>query len=333
MSRSPAIAEAIEDTPQVRSSDGELPDVLVWHSAATDYRRALMRRLPGVRVTAMQPSSRALSSENAGILLAWTLPESALTQLPSLRWLHATGAGVEHLIDRPDLAAEVRVTRSLGRFGVQVAEYTLGYLLHLLIGIEGYRRDQDRALWEKRDRPLLTDMTVGVLGLGSLGGVVAERLSALGVNVLGLCRSGKPRPHVSRVFSPDNWRSMLPLCDALVLTTPLTPQTHGMLDAAALAALPAGAVLVNVARGELVDERALLESVRQGRLRAAVLDVFDREPLPADSPLWTEPRIWVTPHVAAPSEVDLVADEFAINYSRFIDGAPLVNLVDRERGY
>ncbi len=177
------------------------------------------------------------------------------------------------------------------------------------------------------------DVTPSVLGLGSLGGVVAERLSALGVNVLGLCRSGKPRPHVSRVFSPDNWRSMLPLCDALVLTTPLTPQTHGMLDAAALAALPAGAVLVNVARGELVDERALLESVRQGRLRAAVLDVFDREPLPADSPLWTEPRIWVTPHVAAPSEVDLVADEFAINYSRFIDGAPLVNLVDRERGY
>ena len=135
-------------------------------------------------------------------------------------------------------------------------------------------------------------------------------------------------PHVRRVFTPGDWRAMLPHCDALVLAVPLTDETRGMIDAAALAALPATAVLVNVARGALVDEDALLQALRDGRLGAAVLDTLTEEPLPP-----AEPRAWITPHVAGPSEIEPIADEFADNYRRFARGAGLENVVDRRLGY
>ncbi len=291
-----------------------------------------MRRLPGVPVEVRSGSVRASPSE-ARALLAWSLPPGALTQLPALEWIQVMGAGVDHIIGRDDLSASVQVTRSLGRFGAQMAEYVIGYLLHQLIAIEDYRRDQDRGAWEGQARPLLQDAHIGVLGLGSTGQVVAERLAAFGAEVSGLCRKARPVPHVRHVYDARNWKQMLPTCDGLVLTLPLTPETRGMIDADALQLMPSGAVLINVARGALIDEEALLHALREGVIGAAVLDVFEQEPLPSESPLWTEPRAWVTPHIAGPSEIDSIADEFAENYRRFVDGGALAHLVDLQRGY
>ena len=126
---------------------------------------------------------------------------------------------------------------------------------------------------------------------------------------------------------------MLPLCDALVIAAPLTPESENKVDSEALQALPRGATLINVARGRLVEEKALLESLRSGQLGAAVLDVFAEEPLDPDSPLWEEPRAWLTPHIAAPTENEPLADDFAANYGRFVAGQPLRHEVDRQRGY
>lgn len=306
--------------------------ILVWHSEAEDYRRAILQRLPGVPVEARSGSGRAKPSE-ARVLLTWSLPPGALTQLPALEWIQVMGAGVDGLVGRDDLSPSVQVTRSLGRFGDQMAEYVVGYLLHQMIAIEDYRRNQDRGVWESQPRPLLQDAHVGVIGLGSIGQVVAARLAALGAEVSGVCRQARPVPHVSHVYDARNWRQMLPACDALVLTLPLTPESRGMIDADALAQLPPGAVLINVSRGALIDEEALVLALRDGVLGAAVLDVFEQEPLPEESALWTEPRAWVTPHVAGPSELDSIADEFADNYRRFVEGKPLAHLVDCQRGY
>ena len=266
-------------------------------------------------------------------MLAWALPPDAFIQLPRLRWLQATGAGVDELLGRADLPEDVRVTRSLGRFGIQAAEYTVGYLLHWLLRLEDYRRNQDRGVWRQLARPLLADRTVGIIGLGTVGAAIAERLTAFGTTVIGVCRTARPLPNVKRVYAMEDWRRMLPACDALVLAVPLTESTRGMIDEDALRALPAGSALVNVARGAIVQADALLATLRDGHLAAAVLDVFDQEPLPPDSPLWTEPRAWLTPHVAAPSEIEPIADEFAANYQRFIDGESLHNEVGRSRGY
>lgn len=316
-----------KDAPEAR------PPILVWHPRADQYRTAILDRLGSVHVEAWGESTRPATRSVAEVLLAWQLPPQALTRLPHLRWLQATAAGVDQLLDREDLAESVTLTRSLGRFGVQAAEYVVGYLLQHLLGVDAYGRDQEAGRWQPRDRPLLADMTVGVLGLGSLGATIADRLAAFGAEVIGICRHGRPADSVRRVVAAERWRSALPYCQALVLAVPLTAATRGMVDAEALGHLPPGALLINVARGELVDETALLEALRSGHLGGAVLDVFATEPLPSDSPLWSEPGARLTPHIAGPSEIDSIADEFAANYRRWLAGQTLDNVVDRARGY
>lgn len=311
----------------------ELPPVVVWHRRAEEYRRALAPRLPGVRIETVSGLRASQGAFDARVLLTWTIPPGELQRFPQLQWVQSSGAGVDHLLVRDDLGPGVLVTRSLGRFGAQTAEYVIGYLLSLLLGVETYRRDQDRAVWRPRARPLLRDLTVGIVGLGSLGSEIAEKLDRMGAQVLGVCRQPRPVPHVQRVFPADGWRDMLPHCGALVLAAPLTAETRGMVDAEALAALPPEAALINISRGALIDEKALLGALRAARLQAAVLDTFETEPLAPESQLWTEPRAWITPHVAGPSEVEPIAEEFADNYRRFAAGAEMANMVDRELGY
>ncbi|MGD8331385.1 MAG: D-2-hydroxyacid dehydrogenase, partial [Acidobacteriota bacterium] len=263
----------------------------------------------------------------------WKVPAGALRHLPRLRWVQVSGAGVDHFLQREDLAPGVLLTRSLGRFGVQVAEYVVGYLLHHLLAVDRYRERQRQRLWEREERPLLADRTVGVIGLGSLGLPIARLLTAMGTRVVGVRRSPDAVDGIEETLPAANWRHLLPRCEALVLAAPRTSETVGMIDSAALAALPRGAVLVNVARGDLIDEAALLDALDSGHLGAAVLDVFTVEPLPRDNPLWRHPRAVITPHIAAPSEPELIADEFAENYRRFVAGRELINEVDRGRGY
>lgn len=320
-------------TVSTRDAPAARPPILVWHPRADQYRTAIHDRLGSVHVEAWGESVRPGTHSVAEVMLAWRLPPRGLDRVPHLRWLQATGAGVDHLIDREDLPDSVTLTRSLGRFGIQAAEYVVGYLLHHLLAIDAYRRDQEAGRWQARPRPLLADMTVGVMGLGSLGSVIAERLTAFGAEVIGICRHGRPVDSVRRVVPADRWRSALPYCQALVLALPLTDSTRAIVDAEALRHLPPGALLINVARGELVDDAALVEALRSGHLGGAVLDVFPTEPLPADDPLWAEPGARITPHVAGPSEIDSIADEFADNYQRWLAGEALSNVVDRQRGY
>jgi len=314
------------------------PQVIVWHAQAEAYRDALLERLPGARVDAITSdregaTERAPSLDPAAVLWTWKVPEGILPRMPSLEWIQVTGAGVDHFLGTDGLRPDVVITRSLGRFGVQVAEYVVGQLLAHLLDVTGYRERQLEHRWDRRDRPLLADRTVGVVGLGSLGLPIARALAAMGARVLGVRHSEGDVETVDEVFSFDRWRSMLPRCDALVLAAPKTSRTVGMVDAEALAALPRGAVLINVARGDLVDDDALLAALDAGDLAAAILDVFRTEPLPDDHPLWSHPRAWVTPHIAAPSEIGPMVDEFVENYRRFVAGEPLLNVVDRERGY
>lgn len=313
--------------------------ILVWHERQKAYREALEPLLEGVEVRGLdrpgdgRPDAGEVPGEGVAALVTWDLPAGCLDLLPDLAWVQLTGAGVDHFLGRADLAADVRLTRSLGRFGQQVAEYVLGFLLADLVGIDAYRSRQELRRWKQDARPLLADRTVGVVGLGSLGGRLAVVLSAVGATVVGVNRSGRAVAGTDRVLPFARWRGALPGLDALVLAAPLTPETRRMVDAGALSRLAEGATLVNVGRGELVDEEALLEALRSGRLRRAVLDVFATEPLPEDHPLWTAPGAVITPHVAAPSEPAPIAREIAENYRRLVAGEPLVNEVDRRRGY
>ncbi len=257
------------------------PRIAVWHADAENYARALRERLPGAildAIAAADHETGSIDRDTAGaaaaisraeVLLAWKVPAGVLSSMPALRWVQVSGAGVDHFLEAADLPSTVLLTRSLGRFGRQVAEYVVGYLLHHLLGIHTYRRQQRAHRWRRGKRPLLADCTVGIIGLGSLGQPTARALSRLGTRVLGARRSPGAVDGVDRVFTRENWLEMLPDCNALVLAAPKTAETRGMIDAQALAALPPGAVLINVARGDIVDEAALLAALETGHLGAA----------------------------------------------------------------
>jgi phosphoglycerate dehydrogenase-like enzyme len=174
-----------------------------------------------------------------------------------------------------------------------------------------------------------------IVGVGGIGQAIAERAAAFGMRVYGSRRTPRPTPGIELVVGADGWRELLPAADYIVVAAPLTAETRGMIDAAALAAMKPTAYLINIARGAVLDEPALLAALRAGRLAGAALDTFEPEPLPADSALWAMPNVTITPHATAHSP-RMHARQLALyveNLVRFRDGQPLLNVVDKAAGY
>ncbi|MEJ2540629.1 MAG: D-2-hydroxyacid dehydrogenase [Gemmatimonadota bacterium] len=283
---------------------------------------------------------------DARVYMGFGIASQVLEAAPKLEWVHSGSAGVTSSLTPEMLRRrEVVFTNTAGVHGPPMAEAALGMILHFFRGFDLAVRNQADRRWNTApfyaaDAPLreLSESTVGILGLGGVGGEVAWRCRALGARVLGLRQNAGPGPKgVEVVHGADGLDLLLSQSDALVVTAPDTPRTRGLLDAAALDRMKPGAVLVNVARGSIVDEEALVECLRDGRLRGAGLDVFDSEPLPADSPLWTLPNVLITPHVSPVTrhfwrrEADLVLH----NLRCLVEGRveAMRNVVDRDAGY
>ncbi len=296
--------------------------------------------------------------EDADVYMGLGVPGAVLERGPRLRWVHSGSAGVggsltPELLGRP----EVTFTNSAGIHAPPMAEAVVGMLLHFARGFDLAARGQAEGRWVQEafypaDAPVseLAGATVGLLGYGGVGREVARRVVPLGARVLALRRRPPPTPYedvpslVEGVTFPGaaqllhgarGLETLLEASDHLVLCAPETDETRGLVDAAALARMKPGAVLVNVGRGALVDEAALVAALREGRLRGAGLDVFASEPLPGGHPLWSLPNVLLTPHVTAVSrgfwrrETALLEE----NLARFAEGRPLLNVVDRAAGY
>ncbi len=295
------------------------------------------------------PSPEALAAvRGAEVYLGYGLPPAlfeAATAAPEgrLRWAHSGAAGVGGALHPAMRDSGVVLTNSAGIHAEPMADTVLAYVLHFARGLDFAVRAQAERRWDKgpfdaADTPLreLEELTLGIVGLGGIGRAVARRAAALGMRVLATRRrEGEGPPGVEVLRGDGALHRLLERSDVLVVTVPETPGTRGMIGAAELDRLPPGAVLVNVARGRVVDEEALVAALRAGRLRGAALDVFAREPLPPGSPLWTLPNVLVTPHVSGTShrfwrrETDLIVD----NVRRYLAGAPLLNTVDKHAGY
>lgn len=258
------------------------------------------------------------------------------THAPRARLVHSISAGVERYLPLDWLPSGSVLTNSSGIHADQAREYTTWALLALHAGLPGMVRAQRDARWERKLTGLIAGKELVVLGLGGLGRAVAEAALALGLNVTAITRSGRPSPTM-RVFPMEKLDALLPTADFLVAACPLTPATHGLIDARAIVRLPATAAIVNIARGPVVDTAALCAALRHGRLAGAVLDVFDTEPLPADSPIWDTPNLLVTPHISCDAP-DCIARSLRIlgrNMKRLADGlvGELENRVDDKLGY
>jgi D-2-hydroxyacid dehydrogenase (NADP+) len=291
---------------------------------------------PRVRVIRVTDRTTWLEeAQDAEIIMGFRPLRDAAVRSQHLRWVHALGAGVEHLCE--DVAGtEILVTNSHIHGGT-IADHVFAFILgHTRRMREAYDfQTARRWVHEELVAVSLAGRTMGILGLGTIGVQVARRAVSFGMRAVGTKRHPKPIPGVDRVWPPEGIDGVLREASVLVLTLPLTPATREVLGAREIALLPEGAFVVNVARGGLVNEPALLAGLRSGHLGGAGLDVFAEEPLPPDSPLWTTPRLMITPHVAgdSPGYMDGMIPLFCENLGRYLAGHPLENVVDPAQGY
>jgi phosphoglycerate dehydrogenase-like enzyme len=271
----------------------------------------------------------------AEVLLAFDVPIGLSQIAPSLRWVQAIGAGVDHFRGAR-LPANVTLTTAAGVAAAPIAEFVLGRLLAVWKRFDELAELQQRHEWRPAYGRSLSGLTLGLVGLGAIGTAIAQRSRAFGLRVLAVRRNATlGSSDVDEVYGPDGLHALLGRCDAVVLCAPATEETRDLFDERAFAAMRPGAIFCNVARGSLVDEAALLASLASGHLGAAVLDVTRQEPLPAESPLWTAPRLYLSPHSSASIDryIDSLFELFAANLARYVAGQPLRNVVTLPDGW
>jgi len=279
----------------------------------------------------------AESMRDAEVLLTWDLPTSNLAATaPKLKWIHCIGAGVEHLCPMDWVPAGVTITNNKGAHADKAGEFALMAVLMLHNRMPAILTNQRRAAWNSLFSTPIAGKTVGLIGVGSIGGGAAAQLARLPVHLIGVSRHGRAHPQVHEMVAMDRLDDVLPRMDYIFVSLPSTPETRGLFSRARLQALKAGAGIVNVGRAATFDYAALADLLAAGHLSGAIVDVFDEEPLPVDSPLWTAPNFVVTPHVSADdgdSYVAITLELFFANLRRYLDGRPLRNVVRPELGY
>ena len=271
-----------------------------------------------------------------GFRLKPTTLHCVLAAAPKLRWQHTPSAGVNHILTPTFIERDIILTNSAGVYGIPIAEFVMAFILNHAKQMSFLRtlQAQHKWSWEVQVQEL-TGAKLLIIGAGSIGCAIALRASVFGMRVWGVRRSPQPQPGFERVVGVDEWRELLPEADFVVVATPLTPDTKGMIDAAALRSMQASAYLINIARGAVVDEAALLVALTSGWIAGAGLDTFSTEPLPSDSLFWSLPNVFITPHCSAATSqtIQRIVDLFLDNLTRYHQGQPLKNVVDKQAGY
>lgn len=297
----------------------------------TDPLLAMLDALPeGTRIAAgnrMEAFTDA--APRADVILNWTGSRELLQQVwrraPRVRWVHSRSAGLDELLF-PELAASaVPLTNARGVFSEILGEFVIAAALFFAKGLRRMVRSQEAGLWDQFDTVQVAGQTMGVIGLGDIGKAAARRAEAMGMRVVGLRRAD----------GPERKRDLLAQSDYVVLTLPLTPETRGIINEAELRTMKPDAILINVGRGPLVDEAALIAALRERRIGGAALDVFNQEPLPEGHPYYALDNVLLSPHAAdhTPDWQQRAMWLFLDNFERFRKGEALRNVVEKDRGY
>jgi len=311
--------------------------------------RAVSPCLQVEQITCREPESITPLVREVEVLYTYHVP-FVPADAPRLRWIQLSSAGADHLVESPILDSPVIITTASGIHAVPIAEFVLGSMIAWSRKFSLLQEYQQQHKWPAGRWPVLRghelrDKTLGIVGYGSIGREIARLASAFGMRILASKRAthnlqdqgyfipgtGDPDGLLpAEVYSPERLPEMLSQCDFVVITVPLTPQTRKLIGEAELRAMPSHACLINVARGEVVDEPTLIRALQEGWIAGAVLDVFEEEPLSADSPLWNMDNVLITPHIAGATfrYDDRAVALFAENLRRYLAGEPLLNVVN-----
>lgn len=260
-------------------------------------------------------------------------PRQALIDSESLKWLSVGGSGTDHM--NPWDTRKLTVTNAAGVAADMMAEYTLAAMLHFNLGLDRFRQAQQNHRWISGRVAPIEGRTILILGLGHTGKAVAKLTKAIGMHTIGVRARPEETPYVDEVYGTPVLQDLWPRADFIVCCVPLLDSTRDMVDAVSIAAMKETAVIIDVSRGGVISEAALVAALDAGKIRGAALDVFATEPLPADHPLWSRENVIVTPHCSSVYDGwDLKSVAlFADNLTRYRNGVPLFNIVDPDRGY
>lgn len=277
------------------------------------------------------------SMADADVLLTWNLPTENLAAVaPRLKWIHCIGAGVEHMLPMDWIPDGVILTNNKGVHSAKAGEFGLMAVLMLHSHIPAVVTNQHNRIYDSLYASPIAGKTVVILGTGSLGSAIARKIKPLGVNLIGINRSGRAVHGCDRIATTQDIDSILPIADYLVAATPDTPQTRGLLNKRRLDLMKKSAGIINIGRQAVMDYTALCNKLDAGTLGGAILDVFDPEPIAAQSRLWKTKNLIITPHISADdgdAYIPLTLDLFFKNLQRFKNDQPLLNPVDPELGY
>jgi phosphoglycerate dehydrogenase-like enzyme len=309
--------------------------VLVADKDASEYKKILLDKFPEVTMHAVTREEEI--GPHAGkmevLITIYRVSDELLKQAVHLRWIQVMGTGVNYILDRPSLRKEVIVTSCRGIHGPQMSEMAILLMLALNRNFPRVIRNQDQRIWERWPARLLFQKKVGILGMGVIGEEIANKCKVFGMTVYGIDIVPRKIDAVDTFYHPERLPEVAGEIDYLILVAPATPATHKIVDSKILSCMKPSAFLINIARGELVDEEALIQALDSGKIAGAALDALPVEPLPADHPLWGAKNIVITPHVGGMSDiyVEQVMPIIEENLRRFIQGErrTLLNYIER----
>jgi glyoxylate/hydroxypyruvate reductase A len=309
----------------------------IVHHKAVDWAEALKAAEPRLDVRGWHPREALAADEDwlsgAKALFTWRFPNGFLQKMPNLVWVQNAGAGVDHLVNHPDLSKDIAITRADGRFGLWISRYVCGHLLTEVLEIDNCRLAQTEKRWAGKLLPeRLHGKTALIVGFGRIGRHVGLSLRTFGMDVIGFATQDRPDPDF-KVCSISRLAEYIAGARVLVLCAPATEASRGLINADILTHGHTDLTLINVGRGSQVVLPDMVAALDGGCLGRSVLDVFPSEPLSPEDPIWAHPRVTITPHHSGPTTIEDILPDVLPNLMAYAEGRPIMDAVDRERGY
>lgn len=308
--------------------------ILIRGELSQNERENIVARCPNARIICAQKQEFEAHLPEADVVWGAMRP-SQISLGTRLKLIQVQSAGVDHMLSPELTQSPTRLCTASGIHSETIAEHVLGMMLSLVRGYPSHIQNQQKRLWNPREPELLQGKTLGIIGFGAIGQAIGLRARAFGMKVIGVRKTPSQSPAAHEVWADERIDELLPLVNHLALAVPLTPETRGLMNRTRLKLLRKDAYIYNIARGDVVDEAALIELLQSGHLAGAGLDVFETEPLPETSPLWELPNVLITPHCAGamPDYRERAFKIFLENLERFMQGKELINEVDKKAGY